>query len=177
MKILQMDVDNITFEPVKPEASLYDDVKKERTSIDNTLVIMVSVEKGDTIEMAEKAMQDTFEYMKKLARDSLVIYPFAHLSGDLASPKDAMQILEYMYKQIPKEIKAVKAPFGWNKKLILDIKAHPLAEQSRSYGSQATPKTYTKVKPVSRNTSIVKKSSWAGLPDQDHRTIGEKLDL
>ena len=177
MKILQMDVDNITFEPVKPEASLYDDVKKERTSINDTLVIMVSVENGDTIEMADKAMLDTYEFMKKLARTSLVIYPFAHLSGNLASPKDAMQILDYMYKHVPKEIKAIKAPFGWNKKLILDIKAHPLAEQSRSYGIDATAKAYTKVKPVSKNTAIVKKSSWAGLPDTDHRTIGEKLDL
>ncbi len=177
MKILQMDVDNITFEPVRPEASLYDDVKKERTSINDTLVIMVSVENGDTIEMADKAMLDTYEFMKKLARTSLVVYPFAHLSGNLASPKDAMQILDYMYKHVPKEIKAVKAPFGWNKKLILDIKAHPLAEQSRSYGTDATAKSYTKVKPVSKNTAIVKKSSWAGLPDTDHRTIGEKLDL
>ena len=177
MKILQMDVDNITFEPVKPEASLYDDVKKERTSINDTLVIMVSVENGDTIEMADKAMVDTYEFMKKLARNTLVIYPFAHLSGNLASPKDAMQILEYMYKHVPKEITVTKAPFGWNKKLILDIKAHPLAEQSRSYGSEATAKTYVKVKPVSKNTAIVKKSSWAGLPDTDHRTIGEKLDL
>ncbi len=178
MKILQMDVDNITYEPVKPEASLYDDVKKERTSIDNTLVIMVSVEKGDTVEMADKAMQDTFEYMKKLARTSLVIYPFAHLSGNLAAPNDAMQLLEHMYKQVPKEITVAKAPFGWNKKLILDIKAHPLAEQSRSYTPEGSNKVYTKVKkPVSRNTAIVKKSSWAGLPEQDHRTIGERLDL
>ena len=123
MKILQMDVDSITFEPIKPEASLYDDVKKEKTVVNNTLVILTSVENGDTIEMADKAMQDTFEFMKKLARTSLVIYPFAHLSGNLAAPKDAMQILEYMYKHVPENITVVKAPFGWNKKLILDIKA------------------------------------------------------
>ena len=177
MKILQMDVDSITFEPIRPEASLYDDVKKERTIIKDTLVILVSVEVGDTNEMAEKAMFDTYEFMKKLDRNSLVIYPFAHLSGNLASPKEAMQILEYMYKNVPKELTVVKAPFGWNKKLILDIKAHPLAEQSRSYGLDATTKTYTKVKPISKNTAIVRKSSWAGLPETDHRTIGERLDL
>ena len=178
MRILQLDVDNITYEPVRPEASIYEDVKKERVSIDNTLVIFVSIERGDTEPMASKAVKDTEEFMKKLGRKKLVIYPFAHLSSSLSDPKTAMSLLEYMYKQVPEGVEARKAPFGWNKKLSLDIKGHPLAEQARSYvSSESESKTYQKAKPVSRNTSLVKKSSWAGLPQNDHRTIGEKLDL
>ncbi len=178
MRILHMDVDNITYEPVRPEASVYDDVKKEKTSIDDTLVIFVCVEKGDTLEMADKAMLDTEEYMKKLARKRLVIYPFAHLSNNLADINESRKVIEYMFKKAPAGIEASKAPFGWNKKLILDIKAHPLAEQSRSYSPNGEEqKIYKKAKPVSANTSLVRKSSWAGLPEMDHRTIGERLDL
>jgi threonyl-tRNA synthetase len=178
MKILQMDVDNITYEPIRPEASVYDDVKKERISVDDTLVIFVCVEKGDTPDMADKAMIDTEEYMQKLARKRLVIYPFAHLSNMLADVDESRKIIDHMLKQVPKDIDVKKAPFGWNKKLILDIKAHPLAEQSRSYSLNGDDqKVYKKAKPISVNTSLVRKSSWAGLPEEDHRTIGEKLDL
>ena len=38
-------------------------------------------------------------------------------------------------------------------------------------------KVYKKAKPAGVNTSIVRKSDWSGLPANDHRTIGEKLDL
>ncbi len=178
MRILQFDVDNITYEPIRPEASLYEEIKeKGKVSVDNALVILVCVESWDGKETAEKAMNDTWEFMGKLARKRLVIYPFAHLSRELAEPKIAMALLDHMYGMGREGIEAVKAPFGWNKKLEISIKAHPLAEQSRSYGPGEAKKAYTKAKPVSINTAIVRKSSWAGLPETDHRTIGEKLDL
>ena len=180
MRILQFDVNNVSYEPIKPEASVYEDVTKEKVSIDDVLVIFTTVEEGDDREMAKKAIQDTDSFLKKLARKKLLIYPFAHLSGSLANPNEAMQILSYMFeeaKTIP-GIDVWKAPFGWNKKLDLDIKAHPLAEQSRSYGHDGEErKTYTKTKPTSVNTAIVRKSDWSGLPATDHRTIGERLDL
>ncbi len=172
-----MDVDKITYEPVKPEASVYEDVSRERISVEDTLVILVSIETGDTKETAEKAMRDTFDYMEKLARKKLVIYPFAHLSRELADPHEAMNMLNYMYSMVPESIEAKKAPFGWNKKLILDIKVHPLAEQSRTYSAGEEAKIYKKAKPVSANTAIVRKSDWSGMPPTDHRTLGEKLDL
>ncbi|MHB1830199.1 MAG: threonine--tRNA ligase [Candidatus Micrarchaeaceae archaeon] len=177
MKILQMDVNNITYEPVAPEASVYEDAKKEKVSLDGTLVIFVSVEKGDTMQMAELAVKETEEFMRKLGRKALLIYPFAHLSNNLESPKEAMRILEHMYKHVSKDYDVTKAPFGWTKKMSVDVKGHPLAEQSRSYGGGESQKIYAKVKPVEANTAIVRKSDWAGLPEGDHRTIGERLDL
>jgi threonyl-tRNA synthetase len=178
MKILQLDVDNITYLPVKPEAKLYDDVKKEEVSLDDILVLLISIEKGDTIVMADKAMEDTKNFLEKLKRKKLLIYPYAHLSNNLAAPEDALSIINRMVKSAPVGVETFRGPFGWNKKLSLDIKGHPLAEQSRSYyPTEQEEKTYKKVKPVSVNTSIVRKSSWAGLPETDHRTIGEKLDL
>ncbi len=178
MKILQLDVNNITYEPVKPEAKLYDDVEKKPVSIDDVLVLLISVETNDTIEMADKAIQETDQFLVKLARKKLLIYPYAHLSNNLASPEDALKIINYMVKHTKPGVEIFKGPFGWNKKLKLDIKGHPLAEQSRTYypaGSEE--KIYRKTKPMSVNTSLVKKSSWAGLPKEDHRTIGEQLDL
>ncbi|MDE1851657.1 MAG: threonine--tRNA ligase [Candidatus Micrarchaeota archaeon] len=176
MKILQLDVDNITYEAIAPEASIYEDIKEKRASVDTALVLLISVEIGDTDEIAERAMADTEEFLKKLQRKRLVLYPYAHISNNLAAPTAAMHIVNHMFKQKIEGVEVLKAPFGWTKKLSLVMKGHPLAEQSRSYGA-GEQKSYKKVKPVSFNTSIVRKSDWAGLPETDHRTIGEKLDL
>ncbi|MDE1824328.1 MAG: threonine--tRNA ligase [Candidatus Micrarchaeota archaeon] len=177
MKILQLDVDNITYEAIAPEASIYEDIKEKKNSVDTALVLLISVENGDTEEMAEKAMKDTDEFLKKLQRKKLVLYPYAHISNNLAAPREAMHIINHMYKQKIPGVEVVKAPFGWTKKLSLNMKGHPLAEQSRSYGGSAEQRIYKKVKPVSVNTSIVRKSDISGLPQEDHRTIGERLDL
>ena len=178
MKILQLDVDNITYTPVKPEARLYDEVERKEISINDVLVVMVSVEKGDTNEIAAKALSDISSFLEKLKRKKLLIYPYAHLSNSLASPEEALGIINYMTSNAPQGIETLRGPFGWNKKLKLDIKGHPLAEQSRSYSQSGSgAQEIKKAKPASVNTSIVKKSSWAGLPETDHRTIGEKLDL
>jgi threonyl-tRNA synthetase len=170
MRILQLDVNNITYELIKPEASIYEDSKEKNVSIDNAVAMLISVEKTDTDEIKST--------MTQLGRDTLVIYPFAHLSNDLMEPKEAMRILNSIYDKVKVLYKAKKAPFGWNKALKVDIKGHPLAEQAKVYGASAPDaKPYKKAKPVSINTAIVRKSDISGLPETDHRTIGEKLDL
>ena len=61
--------------------------------------------------------------MAQLKRKKLVVYPFAHLSSDLAEPKSAMALINYMAERAASEnIEVRKAPFGWNKKLDLNIK-------------------------------------------------------
>ncbi|MGC8669640.1 MAG: threonine--tRNA ligase [Candidatus Micrarchaeia archaeon] len=178
MKILQLDVNNLTYELIKPEASVYEDSSEKKVSIDDALALLVCVEKGDTNETADAAIKEAAETMDKLKRNRLVLYPFAHLSNNLAEPKDAMQIINYMFNSLSGKFETKKAPFGWNKGLKLDIKGHPLAEQSKSYTKEgAEAKRYEKAKPVSVNTAIVRKSDVSGLPETDHRTIGERLDL
>lgn len=172
-----MDVNNITYEPIAPEASIYEDAQKEKVSLDNVLVIFVSVEKGDTEQTADQAARDTEEFMAKLARDRVLVYPFAHLSNNLEAPAEAMRLLERIHSRLARNHDSVKAPFGWTKKMSIDIKGHPLAEQSRSYGPSEQKKVYSKAKPVEANLAMVKKSDWSGLPEGDHRTIGERLDL
>ncbi|MGC8495993.1 MAG: threonine--tRNA ligase [Candidatus Micrarchaeia archaeon] len=178
MRILQLDVNNITYELVKPEASIYEDSEEKRVSVDNAVAMLISVEKTDTDETVAKVVEEIRSTMKQLGRDTIVIYPFAHLSNNLMEPKEAMRILNSIYDQVKASYKAKKAPFGWNKALKVDIKGHPLAEQAKVYGAgNADAKQYKKAKPVSVNTAIVRKSDMSGLPETDHRTIGEKLDL
>ena len=47
MKILQLDCDSISYELIKPEASVYEESDEKRVTVDDALVMLVSVEKGD----------------------------------------------------------------------------------------------------------------------------------
>ncbi len=134
MKILQLDVDNITYELVKPEARVHEESSEKRVSVDDAIVMLVSVEKGDDASTAKEAMRDVAAFMAKQGRKKLVIYPFAHLSKNLLAPEEAQKILKDMLADAPEGVEARKAPFGWNKKLGVSVKGHPLAEMSRSYG-------------------------------------------
>jgi threonyl-tRNA synthetase len=178
MKVLLLDVESIGYELVKPEASIYEDSDEKSVKVEDAIVMMLSVEKDDDESTADKAFADVRKVMAQLKRTNLVVYPYAHLSNDLADPKSAMQIIDKIYRdaQSDKTIQARKAPFGWNKKWNIQMKGHPLAEQMRNFGKEDV-KVYKKAKPVSVNTAIVTKSNWSGLPETDHRTIGERLDL
>ncbi|MEM3227585.1 MAG: threonine--tRNA ligase [Candidatus Micrarchaeaceae archaeon] len=179
MRILQLDVNNITYEPISPEAEVYDEAKKEKVSVNDALVLMVSVEKGDSEELAAKAAEEAGKFMDKLGRNKVVVYPYAHLSSNLASPKEAIEILNEISEELAKKHETIKAPFGWNKKLSIDIKGHPLAEQSRSYslGESEGGKARTGHNTAKVNTAIVRKSDFSGLPETDHRTISENQNL
>lgn len=177
--MLQLDVDSISYELMEPEASVHEESSEKSVTANDALVMLVSVEKGDDRSVADAAIGDVRKFMAQLKRKRLVIYPFAHLSSELAEPKEAMQLIGYMYETASKDLEVKKAPFGWNKKLSISVKGHPLAEQSRSYTAGKETRAVAKAgkgqKPI--NMSIVRKSDWSGLPDADHRTIGERADL
>ena len=176
--MLQLDVDRIAYQLIKPESSVYEQSEDKSVSIDDAVAMLISIESGDNDGIAAKAVDDTVDYMRKNKRQRLVVYPFAHLSNDLAKPDAAMRLIALMADKARASVEVKKAPFGWNKKLSIDIKGHPLAEQARSYGdaaaAAATKRTHERPRV---NTAIVRKSDWSGLPESDHRTIGERLDL
>ncbi len=176
MRILQLDVNSIEYELIKPESKVYEDSAKKIETVKNAIALLVTIENGDTNESASKAITDAVKFAKQQKSENIVIYPFAHLSDDLEEPAKALDILKHM-RSLAKQsgINVVDAPFGWNKRLSIAIKGHPLAEQSHHYGSADT---HALKKPARKlDISIVKKSDWSGLHERDHRTIGEQLDL
>lgn len=136
MKVLQLDVESMRYELIEPEASVYDPSDEKHFSVGDAVVMLVSVEKGDNEDIATRAIEETTVFMKKQKRNLLLIYPFAHLSRNLESPKEAANILEYMHKIASDKCEVIKAPFGWNKKWSIEIKGHPLAEQLKSYAEE-----------------------------------------
>ncbi len=180
MRVLQLDVDKIRWKPIKPEASVYEESKDSEVEAENAVVMLISIENGDTEEFAKKAVDESIDFAHKEKEQTLVIYPYAHLSDNLSSLNDALNLLKAMRVEAAKsDLNIISAPFGWNKKLSLEIKGHPLAEESHSYKSENK-----KNEPIAEkkhelkiDVSLVQKSDWSGVPESDHRAIGEKQDL
>ncbi len=182
MRILQLDVNSVEYELIKPEAKVYEQSDEKQVDVKNALLLLTSIERGDDSHVAEQAIKAAVEFAKKQKIETIVIYPFAHMSSNLEAPARALEVLNEMRSIAEKQgAKVVSSPFGWNKKLKIDIKGHPLAEMSRTYGAsaqfKAAPAQESKPKPGKADLSIVRKSNWSGLPINDHRTIGEQLDL
>jgi threonyl-tRNA synthetase len=187
MKILQFHVDYIEYKPIEKEVANAEDIADARSVREkDLLVLFTAVERGDDDSTAKNAISDAKKFADKLKVNRLMVYPFAHLSQNLSSPKEAFEVLRKMEEQAKLEcLETFRAPFGWNKALEIKVKGHPLAEMSRSYGlAQAAPQQQVvyKQRPQRQLTehellARIRRSDFAGLPDTDHRVIGEKLDL
>ncbi|MDW8084261.1 MAG: threonine--tRNA ligase [Candidatus Caldarchaeum sp.] len=138
MKILELHVDFIEYRPVKKESSVAEETSLNPTRIEDALVLLTSVEPEDDEKVAKAAVDDAVEFMRRLKVPRMVIYPFAHLSKELARPDHALETLKNMEKAAAEAgVEVHRSPFGWNKALALSVKGHPLAERSRVF-NQAT---------------------------------------
>ena len=134
MRILQQHVDFIEFEPVEKEIEIAEETEKKKFRFEEILVLFVSIEKNDDEKVAEKAIKEIKNFLQNLKLNKILIYPFAHLSNQLAEPNAALKILKKMEEFAKKNgIETYRAPFGWTKSFHLKLKGHPLAEQLRIY--------------------------------------------
>jgi len=180
-----MHSDFIEYRPVKKEIQGAEDSSTDLVREEEILVLFTAVEQGDGVENAKQAVKDAGDFLKKLGTNRLMIYPFAHLSQNLARPAEALEVLKTMENESRAAgIETRRAPFGWNKALQVKVKGHPLAEMSRSYGGLAEtapqpPQPHRVERELGEHELLarIKKADFGVLPDTDHRVIGERLDL
>ncbi|MBS7645519.1 MAG: threonine--tRNA ligase [Candidatus Bathyarchaeia archaeon] len=106
-----------------------------KASLRDALVCFCTVEGGDGVDVglvAERACREIRDLAGKLGVDTVVIYPYAHLSGDLADASVALQVLDGLANGLASSFRVVKGPFGWYKRFLIRCKGHPLAESFRS---------------------------------------------
>jgi threonyl-tRNA synthetase len=132
MRILQLHSNFIAYKPVQKEIAMAEDAEKKEVRLEEIVVLFTGVERGDDKTVAQKAVEEVQAYLGKQKVNRILIYPYAHLSSDLANPADALKIVKIMESYAKeKGIETFRAPFGWNKQFTISIKGHPLAEQSR----------------------------------------------
>jgi len=129
MKILFIHADFIEYE-VKEKAiekAEERDIKNDR--MENALVSFISVEKDD--EDYEIACNEIRNVADMVNTRNIMLYPYAHLSSELASPENAIEILKNIEENLKKDYNVKRAPFGWYKSFKIGCKGHPLSELSR----------------------------------------------
>ena len=183
MKLLNLHVDYIKFKPLKKalkfvEALAEKDKKEKR--VDEALSVFVAVEKGDVDvgKVVEKLVENVKDIAKQVKVKNIVLYPYAHLSSNLASPDVAINVLNEAEKVLDKEkFKVVRAPFGYYKEFEMKVKGHPLSELSReiNIGGVESDEKYSP-KQLLREIGKTKLDS-SKLKANDHRIIGKEMDL
>ena len=130
MRILQLHCDNISYEATKKEIKSAEDIEPKPVSIDEVVVCFVAIENGDNNDVGLDAISQIKESMQKIGCKKLLLYPYAHLSSDLAAPSTALSILKLMESE-SQDLEVSRAPFGWTKSYNVKVKGHPLAESSK----------------------------------------------
>ncbi|UCE17035.1 MAG: threonine--tRNA ligase [Candidatus Bathyarchaeota archaeon] len=132
MRILQLHSNFIEYQPIKKEIATAEKCEKKKQQLEELVVLFTCVEKGDDEAVARKAVEEVKSSLQQLKVNKVLIYPYAHLSSNLAKPVAALKVLKAMEKHAKEAgIETYRTPFGWCKQFSISIKGHPLAEQSK----------------------------------------------
>lgn len=184
MKILLLHVDYINFKPLKKALKSVDELsekEKKGGSMKEALVVLTAVEKGDdnVNEIVGKLVHEVKDIASQVKAKNVVLYPYAHLSRNLAAPELAKQVLELAEKELKKDFEVLRAPFGYYKEFEMKVKGHPLSELSREIiieGKGIKVGEAYDYKQLLREISKSKLDT-SKLKDNDHRIIGKEMEL
>ncbi len=129
--------DFLEFE-TKQRTPIAEDVPSEKRSgrLEEVLVVFVAAEEedGNNIEgISKNASREIAEVAQKVEAKRVAVYPYAHLSSSLASPKVAIKLLDATAGALRElGLEVYRLPFGWYKSFKLSCKGHPLSELSRT---------------------------------------------
>ncbi len=131
MIVLFIHAENFSFRVKEKAIKSAEEDYLESLSKENALVAFTTVEKDDDEEVVKKAVEDVLEVYSKVKASCVVIYPYAHLSNNLAEPKVAVELLKKLEEGLRGKVEVYRAPFGWYKSFSISCYGHPLSELSR----------------------------------------------
>lgn len=174
MRLLLIHSDSIEYEarektPIAEECSLLADGMEE------ALTVFSAVEQGDgdSIEdVVHQVVSEIVETADRVGTRNILLYPYAHLSNDLAAPDVAIKVLALVEIGL-NDLGAYtvkRAPFGWYKSFSLRCKGHPLSELSKTIVPSGTDEEGGPEKPA------VEHSFFVLTPDGLEHEVDEFLD-
>jgi threonyl-tRNA synthetase len=135
MKLLLIHSDYIEYEVKDKAIKNPEKTDKKHEKLEDALTAFTAVEKIDEKspkKAVEQAIAEIENTAKQLKVKNIMVYPYAHLSSNLANPKVAQDILiEIEYELKNKNFNVKRSPFGWYKAFKISCKGHPLSELSR----------------------------------------------
>ena len=121
MRILQLHCDSIEYTPTQKEIKSAEEIEPKKTRIEEVVVCFTAVEENDDSDVAKNAIIDIQKSMKQIGCNKLLLYPYAHLSSNLASPGTGLKILKEM-QELSTGIETTHAPLDGQKLLVFKLK-------------------------------------------------------
>jgi len=173
MKLLLIHSDFIEYEIKEKAIPHPEETSITKDRFDEALTVFIAVEKVDEkapLQAVDEASKEIIKTAEQLKVKNIMLYPYAHLSSDLASVKAGKDILVQLEQEVKKQDFNVKrSPFGWYKAFTISCKGHPLSELSR----EITPGKEKKA--VEKEREIV--SQWCILTPQGELIDAEKFNF
>ena len=190
MRIITLHCDYIRFKPMKKALKQTEELSeqmKKGVEVKDCLVVLTAVEQGDNDSTVKELCESVKKTASEVKADKVVLYPYAHLSSNLSAPNTALEYLSEAERVLSKDFSVTRAPFGYYKEFELKCKGHPLSELSKEFradgqisASTISPKLSKDEvydpKKLLREISRSKLDT-SKLKDNDHRILGQKLDL
>ncbi|HIG99529.1 MAG TPA: threonine--tRNA ligase [Thermoplasmata archaeon] len=173
MKLLLIHSDFIEYEVKEKAIPHPEDISIIKDRLEEALTVFIAVEKVDEkapTQAVDEASKEIIKTAEQLKVRNIMLYPYAHLSSDLASAKAGKEILIQLEQEVKKQDFTVKrSPFGWYKAFTISCKGHPLSELSREIipGKEK--------KAVEKEKEII--SRWCILTPQGELIDAEKFNF
>ncbi len=141
MKLLLIHADYLEYEATE-KTQVAEEIPDEQKSgrAEETLVAFMAIEEDDESEteaVIENAFEEIRDVFERVGAESVVVYPYAHLSQSLSSPETAVQVLDGIQERFESQgVEVLRLPFGWYKSFDLSCKGHPMSELSRTVTSE-----------------------------------------
>ncbi|MDQ6865426.1 MAG: threonine--tRNA ligase, partial [Thermoproteota archaeon] len=157
MRLLQLHSDFVEYQPIAKEIrEAEENVSSSKVRFEDLVVTLVAIENGDDENLARIAVNEIERYLATVKSKRLLIYPYAHLTSDLALPERALEVIMSIEKFAKERFVDVhRAPFGWTKAFEIKVKGHPLAENYKIVTKQTS-----NIAPVVASSSDRINNSW-----------------
>ena len=139
MKVLLWHVDKFIVDVREKAIPSPPPVKEKHFEMGEGVVALITLEKGDDErkeEIFKNILDGLKDYLEKVKANTLLLYPYAHLSNDLLPLSKSLRLFEELVNYIKDTMEGISvfsSPFGWYKAFEVRVKGHPLSELSRKY--------------------------------------------
>jgi threonyl-tRNA synthetase len=125
----------------KGRSPIYEEYTDPVTRVDEALLVLSSVERGDERapeRVASRASAEIVKLAAQLKVPTVILHPFAHLFAALSAPEIAIDVLSRTQQALSAAgLQAYRTPFGWFNTLQLDAKGHPMSRVARIVNADA----------------------------------------
>jgi len=137
MRVLQLHCSDFGYNVRKETPVAERPANPKEEELKDVLVCFICFEKSDenrVDDLIDEFTENVKVDVERIGCERVLLYPYAHLSKKLGSPKKAKNFLIDLEERLEDEdVEVHRSPFGWYKAFNLACIGHPLAEAYREF--------------------------------------------